>query len=193
MRNVSIWVNDAEWHEINTPTCLRLFQYKGVKRTLNEFLSPKYIHRDNGFFQRGKNIPNLGTNFDLAVKGQVVLMGYSGITAAEEGNGQPFMIFPSLEQAVHWLVKHGYDFYGYESANCRRRKTTPMDFDAENMKYHVMAREYEKSLEEPVVVKNNVVVHPATRPNHQGDPVKQKAKKPTFMDNMMKFLRLFKN
>jgi hypothetical protein len=218
MRNVSIWVNEEDWEHLTTPVCLRLFEYKGNKRTLNEFLSPNYIHRDNGFFQRDKNIPNLGMTFDLGVKGQVVLMGYSSITAAEEGNGQPFMIFHSFERAVHWLVKNGYDFYGDESATRRCRKVVAMDLDAENQKYRSMARGYEKTLVKPVSVQGNVVVHdPAGSPRHvvnivpacetkaptpptppasrvlndQGAPVKQKAKKSSFMDNMMKFLRLF--
>lgn len=219
MRNVSIWVNDAEWHELTTPICIRLFEYKGNKRTLNEFLSPNYIHRDSQLAPRDLNQHGECTSFDLDVKGQVVLMGYSGITAAEEGNGQPFMIFHSFVQAVHWLVKNGYDFYGDESATRRRRKVVSMDFDAENRKYQAMAREYERNLVKPVVVQENNVVNttaesshhdvnivpacetkaptPPTPPvsrvlNDQGAPVKQKVKKPTFMDNMMKFLRLFK-
>ncbi|QHB42083.1 hypothetical protein [Dickeya phage Ds16CZ] len=219
MRNVTIWVNEAEWHELTTPICIRLFEYKGNKRTLNEFLSPNYIHRGSQLAPRDLNQPGECTSFDLDVKGQVVLMGYSGITAAEEGNGQPFMIFHSFERAVNWLVKNGYDFYGDESATRRCRKVVAVDLDAANQKYQAMAREYEKSLVKPVSVQGNVVVHdpagspryvvnivpacetkaptPPTPPasrvlNDQGAPVKQKVKKPTFIDNIMKFLRLFK-
>lgn len=230
MRNVTIWeLNEVISHDI--PPIVRFFQYKGVKRTLNEFLSPVYIYRDGGFFRRDKNIPNLGTNFDLSVKGQVVLMGYGSLEQSEKGQGAPLMVFGSFERAVHWLVRNGYEFFGEESANWRRRKTVAMDLDAENLKYQAIAREYEKSLGNPVVVKDNkyiaavdrqpVNIVPATKDaslgeieeslnrkyveppvaptppasrvlNDQGAPVKQKAKKPTFMDNMMKFLRLFK-
>lgn len=228
MRNVSIWVNEAEWHELTTPICIRLFEYKGNKRTLNEFLSPNYIHRGSQLAPRDLNQPGECTSFDLDVKGQVVLMGYSSITAAEEGNGQPFMIFHSFVRAVHWLVKNGYDFYGDESATRRRRKVVAVDLDAANQMYQAMAREY---LPKPVTVVDNkyvaeaprhtVNIVPATKDaslgeieeslnrkyveppvvptppasrvlNDQGAPVKQKVKKPTFMDNMMKFLRLFK-
>lgn len=217
MRNVSIW----ELNEVisrDTPPIVRLFQYKGVKRTLNEFLSPVYVYRDGGFFRRDKNIPNLGMTFDLSIKGQVVLMGYGSLEQSEKGQGAPLMVFGSFEQAVHWLIRNGYDFYGEESANWRRRKVKSVDLVDLNLMYQAMAREYEKNLVKPVVQENNVVNNatesshhdvnivpacetkaptPPTPPasrvlNDQGAPVKQKAKKPTFMDNMMKFLRLFK-
>lgn len=216
MRNVSIWENTEEWELQSTPTIIRMFQYKGNKRTLNEFLSPNYIHRGSQLAPRDLNQPGECTPFDLGVKGQVVLMGYSSITAAEEGNGQPFKVFHTREQAIHWLVKNFFYFYGDESATRRCRKAVSMDFDAENRKYQAMAREYEKNLVKPVTVVDNKYVAeaprhtvnivpacetkaptPPTPPasrvlNDQGAPVKQKVKKPTFMDNMMKFLRLFK-
>lgn len=154
MRNVTIWeLNEVISHDI--PPIVRFFQYKGVKRTLNEFLSPVYIYRDGGFFRRDKNIPNLGVDFDLGVKGQVVLMGYGSLEQSEKGQGAPLMVFSSFEQAVHWLVRNGYEFFGEESANWRRRKTVAMDLDAENLKYQAIAREYERSLGKPVVVKDN--------------------------------------
>lgn len=217
MRNVSIWeLNEVISHD--TPPIVRLFRYKGVKRTLNEFLSPVYVYRDGGFFRRDKNIPNLGMTFDLSIKGQVVLMGYGSLEQSEKGQGTPLMVFGSFEQAVHWLIRNGYDFYGEESANWRRRKVKSVDLVDLNLMYQAMAREYEKNLVKPVVQENNVVnttsesshhdvnivpacetkaPTPPTPPvsrvlNDQGAPVKQKAKKPTFMDNMMKFLRLFK-
>lgn len=217
MRNVSIWeLNEVISHD--TPPIVRLFQYKGVKRTLNEFLSPVYVYRDGGFFRRDKNIPNLGMAFDLSIKGQVVLMGYGSLEQSEKGQGAPLMVFGSFEQAVHWLIRNGYDFYGEESANWRRRKVKSVDLVDLNLMYQAMAREYEKNLVKPVAQENNVVndatesshhdvnivpacetkaptppTPPASRVlNDQGAPVKQKVKKPTFMDNMMKFLRLFK-
>lgn len=217
MRNVSIWeLNEVISHD--TPPIVRLFQYKGVKRTLNEFLSPVYVYRDGGFFRRDKNIPNLGMTFDLSIKGQVVLMGYGSLEQSEKGQGAPLMVFGSFEQAVHWLIRNGYDFYGEESANWRRRKVKSVDLVDLNLMYQAMAREYEKNLVKPVVQENNVVnttsesshhdvnivpacetkaptppTPPASRVlNDQGAPVKQKVKKPTFMENMMKFLRLFK-
>ena len=161
MRNVSIWVNEAEWQELTTPICIRLFEYKGNKRTLNEFLSPNYIHRGSQLAPRDLNQPGECTSFDLDVKGQVVLMGYSGITAAEEGNGQPFKVFQTRDQAIHWLIKNGYDFYGDESATRRCRKVVSVDLDAANQKYQAMAREYEKNLVKPVVVQGNKVVNDA--------------------------------
>lgn len=217
MRNVSIWeLNEVISHD--TPPIVRLFQYKGAKRTLNEFLSPVYVYRDGGFFRRDKNIPNLGMTFDLSIKGQVVLMGYGSLEQSEKGQGAPLMVFGSFEQAVHWLIRNGYDFYGEESANWRRRKVKSVDLVDLNLMYQAMAREYEKNLVKPVVQENNVVnttsesshhdvnivpacetkaptppTPPASRVlNDQGAPVKQKVKKPTFMENMMKFLRLFK-
>lgn len=166
MRNVSIWTNEEDWEHLTTPVCIRLFQYKGVKNTLNEFLSPNYILRGINLAPRQLDNPGRCSFFDDKLKGQVVLMGYNSISRAEEGNGEPYKVFPSFERAVHWLIKNGYEFYGYESTTKRARKAKAMDFDAENMKYQAMAREYEKFLGEPPVVKN-VVVHPATRPNHQ--------------------------
>lgn len=213
MRNVSIWeLNEVISHD--TPPIVRLFQYKGVKRTLNEFLSPVYVYRDGGFFRRDKNIPNLGMTFDLSIKGQVVLMGYGSLEQSENGQGAPLMVFGSFEQAVHWLIRNGYDFYGEESANWRRRKVKSVDFYAERKKYLDIAHQYEQS-KKSVLIKPCVTVgeevgvvdnsdlnqaikslnptHPASRVlNDQGAPVKQKVKKPTFMENMMKFLRLFK-
>ena len=213
MRNVSIW----ELKEVisrDTPPIVRLFRYKGVKRTLNEFLSPVYVYRDGGFFRRDKNIPNLGMTFDLSIKGQVVLMGYGSLEQSEKGQGAPLMVFGSFEQAVHWLIRNGYDFYGEESANWRRRKVKSVDFYAERKKYLDIAHQYEQS-KKSVLIKPCVTVGeevgvvdnsdlnqaikslnptpPASRVlNDQGAPVKQKVKKPTFMENMMKFLRLFK-
>lgn len=213
MRNVSIW----ELNEVisrDTPPIVRLFRYKGVKRTLNEFLSPVYVYRDGGFFRRDKNIPNLGMTFDLSIKGQVVLMGYGSLEQSENGQGAPLMVFSSFEQAVHWLIRNGYDFYGEESANWRRRKVKSVDFYAERKKYLDIAHQYEQS-KKSVLIKPCVTVGeevgvvdnsdlnqaikslnptpPASRVlNDQGAPVKQKVKKPTFMENMMKFLRLFK-
>ncbi|AXY86654.1 hypothetical protein selz4t1_51 [Salmonella phage selz] len=213
MRNVSIWeLNEVISHD--TPPIVRLFQYKGVKRTLNEFLSPVYVYRDGGFFRRDKNIPNLGMTFDLSIKGQVVLMGYGSLEQSENGQGAPLMVFGSFEQAVHWLIRNGYDFYGEESANWRRRKVKSVDFYAERKKYLDIAHQYEQS-KKSVLIKPCVTVGeevgvvdnsdlnqaikslnptpPASRVlNDQGAPVKQKVKKPTFMENMMKFLRLFK-
>lgn len=217
MRNVSIWeLNEVISHD--TPPIVRLFRYKGVKRTLNEFLSPVYVYRDGGFFRRDKNIPNLGMTFDLSIKGQVVLMGYGSLEQSEKGQGAPLMVFGSFEQAVHWLIRNGYDFYGEESANWRRRKVKSVDLVDLNLMYQAMARDYEKNLVKSVAQENNVVNDatesshhdvnivpacvtkaptPPTPPvsrvlNDQGAPVKQKVKKPTFMENMMKFLRLFK-
>lgn len=217
MRNVSIWTNeDWDWETPTTPVCIRLFQYKGVKNTLNEFLSPDYIHRGTNLAPRHLDVPGRCTFFDDKVKGQVVLMGYNGISLAEEGRGEPYKVFPSLERAVHWLIKNGYEFYGYESATKRARKIKAMDFEAEQKIYIDMAREVEKNLVKPVTVVDNKYIAesplhtvnivpacetkaptPPTPPasrvlNDQGAPVKQKVKKPTFMDNMMKFLRLFK-
>lgn len=157
MRNVTIWeLNEVISHDI--PPVVRLFQYKGVKRTLNEFLSPVYIYRDGGFFRRDKNIPNLGMTFDSSIKGQVVLMGYGSLEQSENGQGAPLMVFGSFEQAVHWLIRNGYEFFGEESANWRRRKVVSMDFDAENLKYQAIAREYEKNLPKPVTVVDNKYV-----------------------------------
>lgn len=145
-------------------------------------------------------------------------MGYGSLEQSEKGQGAPLMVFGSFEQAVHWLIRNGYDFYGEESANWRRRKVKSVDLVDLNLIYQAMAREYEKNLVKPVVQENNVVnttsesshhdvnivpacetkaptppTPPASRVlNDQGAPVKQNAKKPTFMDNMMKFLRLFK-
>lgn len=145
-------------------------------------------------------------------------MGYGSLEQSENGQGAPLMVFGSFEQAVHWLIRNGYDFYGEESANWRRRKVKSVDLVDLNLMYQAMAREYEKNLVKPVAQENNVVndatesshhgvnivpacetkaptppTPPASRVlNDQGAPVKQKAKKPTFMDNMMKFLRLFK-
>ncbi|EHT1484564.1 hypothetical protein KXE51_003544 [Salmonella enterica] len=214
MRNVTIWeLNEVISHDI--PPIVRLFQYKGVKRTLNEFLSPVYIYRDGGFFRRDKNIPNLGMTFDLSIKGQVVLMGYGSLEQTENGQGAPLMVFSSFEQAVHWLIRNGYDFFGEESATRRCRKVVSVDLSDANLMYQNIAREFERSLGNPVAelynnrvcdVPTRVKVVPAcetkaptppTPPasrvlNDQGAPVKQKVKKPTFFDNMMKFLRLFK-
>lgn len=219
MRNVSIWTNeDWDWETPTTPVCIRLFQYKGVKNTLNEFLSPDYIHRGTNLAPRHLDVPGRCTFFDDKVKGQVVLMGYNGISLAEEGRGEPYKVFPSFERAVHWLIKNGYEFYGYESATKRARKIKAMDFEAEQKIYVDMAREVEKSLIKPVTEQaprkleivpavaedrtlgNAQTIKPPVPPippasrllNDQGAPVKEKTKKPTFIDNMMKFLRLFK-
>lgn len=148
MRNVSIWeLNEVISQDI--PPFVRLFQYKGVKRTLNEFLSPSYIYRDEGFFRRDRNIPNLGMKFDIAVKGQVVLMGYGSIEQVEKGSGAPLQIFSSFEQAVHWLIRNGYEFFGEESATRRCRKIVSIDLSDVNLMYQGIAREYEKNLRKP--------------------------------------------
>lgn len=229
MRNVSIWELNDERADFSP--FVRLFTYKGYKGTLNEFLYPDFIHREDHIVPRDRNTLGIVMPCKLFQKGMTVISGYDSLESLEKGKGVPMLVFNTFEQAVNWLVRNGYDYYGEESSHTRRRKAKVVDFDAENRKYQAMAREYEKNLPKPVTVVDNkyvaeaprhaVNIVPATKDaslgeieeslnrkyveppvvptppasrvlNDQGAPVKQKVKKPTFMDNMMKFLRLFK-
>ncbi|AYC62475.1 hypothetical protein vBEcoMSa157lw_00187 [Escherichia phage vB_EcoM_Sa157lw] len=232
MRNVTIW----DYNDIvcDLPPFARLYTYKGNKRTLNEFLYPAYIYRDGHLSPRSLEETGVCTPFDINKKGQAVFIGYSSEDDMVNGRRGLYMVFNTFEQAVNWLFKNGYDFYGEESSTARRRKVKNVDFYAERKKYMDIAHQYEQSKKSvlikpcvtvgedvsvvdnsyldqaikslkptplasgaPVVKHDSSIPTPPTPPasrvlNDQGAPVKQKVKKPTFMDNMMKFLRLFK-
>lgn len=143
MRNVTIWdYNDVV---CDLPPFARLYTYKGNKRTLNEFLYPAYIYRDGHLAPRSLDDTGVCTPFDLNKKGQAVFIGYSSEDDMVNGRRGLYMVFNSFEQAVNWMFKNGYDFYGEESSTARRRKVKNVDFYAERKKYLDIAHQYEQS------------------------------------------------
>lgn len=143
MRNVTIWdYNDVV---CDLPPFARLYTYKGNKRTLNEFLYPAYIYRDGHLAPRSLDDTGVCTPFDLNKKGQAVFIGYSSEDDMVNGRRGLYMVFNSFDQAVNWMFKNGYDFYGEESSTARRRKVKNVDFYAERKKYLDIAHQYEQS------------------------------------------------
>ncbi|CAB5508672.1 hypothetical protein [Salmonella phage Se_EM1] len=155
MRNVTIWdYNDVV---CDLPPFARLYTYKGNKRTLNEFLYPAYIYRDGHLAPRSLEETGVCTPFDINKKGQAVFIGYSSEDDMVNGRRGLYMVFNTFEQAVNWLFKNGYDFYGEESSTARRRKVKNVDFYAERKKYLDIAHQYEQS-KKSVLIKPCVTV-----------------------------------
>lgn len=146
MRNVTIWKFYGPEHNPK-PEYVRMFVYKGVRRTLNEFMYPAFVFRDGGLFPRNNKstLPCVGYAF-ADKKGQAVLMGYS--TAQYEdpkSPGEIHYVFNSLEEAVAYLIKQGYRFYGDESATARRRKAKVQDLVNRHEQYVQIANSVEAS------------------------------------------------
>lgn len=155
MRNVTIWdYNDVV---CDLPPFARLYTYKGNKRTLNEFLYPAYIYRDGHLAPRSLEETGVCTPFDINKKGQAIFIGYSSEDDMVNGRRGLYMVFNTFEQAVNWLFKNGYDFYGEESSTARRRKVKNVDFYAERKKYLDIAHQYEQS-KKSVLIKPCVTV-----------------------------------
>lgn len=212
MRNVIIW--KYEDVDGSMPPFVRMFVYKGVKRTLNEFLYPTYILRGSQLAPRKLDEVGHCTWFNGGIKGQVVLMGYSSEQDLMTGNfGNVLVVCNTHDQAIHWLLKNSYQFYGEESDKKRARKVKAIDHIAIADHYIGIARKYaakqlalQPVLIQPCTLGNAVNKDPDNPAIQVVDAVKvedfgvvgdeeyvsSKPKKPTFMDNMMKFLRLFK-
>lgn len=141
MRNVTIWELNDERADFSP--FVRLFTYKGYKGTLNEFLYPDFIHREDHIVPRDRNTPGIVIPCKLFQKGMTVISGYDSLESLEKGKGVPMLVFNTFEQAVNWLVRNGYDYYGEESSHARRRKAKVVDFYAERRKYIEIARDYE--------------------------------------------------
>ncbi|UJD04926.1 hypothetical protein PWKp5_00183 [Klebsiella phage PWKp5] len=151
MRNVTIWeLNDVV---ADVPPFVRMYTYKGYKGTLNEFLYPNFVHREDHIVPRDRNAPGNAIPCKLFQKGMTVIVGYSSLDCIEKGDGIPMLVFNTFEQAVNWMVRNNYDYYGEESSHARRRKVKAVDFFTERRKYIEIARDYEtmvRSREVPV-------------------------------------------
>lgn len=151
MRNVTIWeLNDVV---VDVPPFVRMYTYKGYKGTLNEFLYPNFVHREDHIVPRNRNTPGNAIPCKLFQKGMTVIVGYSSLDCIEKGDGIPMLVFNTFEQAVNWMVRNNYDYYGEESSHARRRKVKAVDFFTERRKYIEIARDYEtmvRSREVPV-------------------------------------------
>lgn len=141
MRNVIIW--KYEDVDGSMPPFVRMFVYKGVKRTLNEFLYPTYILRGSQLAPRKLDEVGHCTWFNGDIKGQVVIMGYSSEQDLVTGNfGNVLVVCNSHDQAIHWLLKNSYQFYGEESDKKRARKVKAIDHIAIADHYIGIARKY---------------------------------------------------
>lgn len=141
MRNVIIW--KYEDVDGSMPPFVRMFVYKGVKRTLNEFLYPTHILRDSQLAPRKLDEGGHCPWFNGDIKGQVVLMGYSSEQDLVTGNfGNVLVVCNTHDQAIHWLLKNSYQFYGEESDKKRARKVKAVDHIAITDHYIGIARKY---------------------------------------------------
>lgn len=151
MRNVTIWeLNEVV---VDVPPFVRMYTYKGYKGTLNEFLYPNFVHREDHIVPRDRNTPGNAIPCKLFQKGMTVIVGYSSLDCLEKGDGIPMLVFNTFEQAVNWMIRNNYDYYGEESSHARRRKVKAVDFFTERRKYIEIARDYEtmvRSREVPV-------------------------------------------
>lgn len=209
MRNVTIWeLNDVV---VDVPPFVRMYTYKGYKGTLNEFLYPNFVHREDHIVPRNRNTPGNAIPCKLFQKGMTVIVGYSSLDCIEKGDGIPMLVFNTFEQAVNWMVRNNYDYYGEESSHARRRKVKAVDFFTERRKYIEIARDYEtmvRSREVPLppappvplptrVVKDDDSLsrqlrHDSSIPVPESKKISAERKREGFMSNILKFLDIFR-
>ena len=207
MRNVTIWeLNDVV---VDVPPFVRIYTYKGYKGTLNEFLYPNFVHREDHIVPRNRNTPGNAIPCKLFQKGMTVIVGYSSLDCIEKGDGIPMLVFNTFEQAVNWMVRNNYDYYGEESSHARRRKVKAVDFFTERRKYIEIARDYEtmvRSREVPVppyIVNNsdlNTGIIGIKTPTEyvsgiqlpESKNISAERKRKGFMSQILKFLDIFR-
>lgn len=209
MRNVTIWeLNDVV---VDVPPFVRMYTYKGYKRTLNEFLYPNFVHREDHIVPRNRNTPGNAIPCKLFQKGMTVIVGYSSLDCIEKGDGIPMLVFNTFEQAVNWMVRNNYDYYGEESSHARRRKVKAVDFFTERRKYIEIARDYEtmvRSREVPLppappvtpptrVVKDDDSLsrqlrHDSSIPVPESKKISAGRKRGGFLSEILKFLDIFR-
>ncbi len=202
MRNVTIWeLNDVV---ADVPPFVRMYTYKGYKGTLNEFLYPNFVHREDHIVPRDRNAPGNAIPCKLFQKGMTVIVGYSSLDCLEKGDGIPMLVFNTFEQAVNWMVRNNYDYYGEESSHARRRKVKAVDFFTERRKYIEIARDYEtmvRSREVPVppappktrVVKDDdSLSRQSRRDSSESKKISAERKRKGFMSQILKFLDIFR-
>lgn len=209
MRNVTIWeLNDVV---VDVPPFVRMYTYKGHKGTLNEFLYPNFVHREDHIVPRDRNAPGNAIPCKLFQKGMTVIVGYSSLDCIEKGDGIPMLVFNTFEQAVNWMVRNNYDYYGEESSHARRRKVKAVDFFTERRKYIEIARGYETMVRSrevpvppapPVPPQTRVVTdddslsrqlrHDSSIPVPESKKISAGRKRGGFMSEILKFLSIFK-
>lgn len=209
MRNVTIWeLNEVV---VDVPPFVRMYTYKGYKGTLNEFLYPNFVHREDHIVPRDRNTPGNAIPCKLFQKGMTVIIGYSSLDCLEKGEGVPMLVFNTFEQAVNWMIRNNYDYYGEESSHARRRKVKAVDFFTERRKYIEIARDYEtmvRSREVPLppappvppptrVVKDDDSLsrqlrHDSSIPVPESKKISAERKREGFMSNILKFLDIFR-
>lgn len=209
MRNVTIWeLNDVV---VDVPPFVRMYTYKGYKGTLNEFLYPNFVHREDHIVPRNRNTPGNAIPCKLFQKGMTVIVGYSSLDCIEKGDGIPMLVFNTFEQAVNWMVRNNYDYYGEESSHARRRKVKAVDFFTERRKYIEIARDYEtmvRSREVPLppappvppptrVVKDDGSLsrqlrHDSSIPVPESKKISAERKRGGFLSEILKFLDIFR-
>lgn len=207
MRNVTIWeLNEVV---VDVPPFVRMYTYKGYKGTLNEFLYPNFVHREDHIVPRDRNTPGNAIPCKLFQKGMTVIVGYSSLDCLEKGDGIPMLVFNTFEQAVNWMIRNNYDYYGEESSHARRRKVKAVDFFTERRKYIEIARDYEtmvRSREVPVppyIVDNsdlNTGIIGVKTPTEyvsgiqvpESKNISAERKRKGFMSQILKFLDIFR-
>lgn len=113
MRNVTIWKRKGFGNSDIWVT--RVYTYRGVKRTLNQFLSPKYILRDGHICLRDRKADSIG-----ALRREFT--DKKGVTCiVKQNTASGDMIFvavvDSFEAAVAYVMNAGLEFWGDESDN----------------------------------------------------------------------------
>lgn len=207
MRNVTIWeLNDVV---ADVPPFVRMYTYKGYKGTLNEFLYPNFVHREDHIVPRDRNAPGNVIPCKLFQKGMTVIVGYSSLDCIEKGDGIPMLVFNTFEQAVNWMVRNNYDYYGEESSHARRRKVKAVDFFTERRKYIEIARDYETMVRSrevplpPYIVDNsdlNTGIIGIKTPTEyvsgiqvpESKNISAERKRKGFMSQILKFLDIFR-
>lgn len=207
MRNVTIWeLNDVV---ADVPPFVRMYTYKGYKGTLNEFLYPNFVHREDHIVPRDRNAPGNTIPCKLFQKGMTVIVGYSSLDCIEKGDGIPMLVFNTFEQAVNWMIRNNYDYYGEESSHARRRKVKAVDFFTERRKYIEIARDYETMVRSrevplpPYIVDNsdlNTGIIGIKTPTEyvsgiqvpESKNISAERKRKGFMSQILKFLDIFR-
>lgn len=151
MRNVNIWSrDDADWVGDDNMPMIRMFEHKGIERTLNEFLAPCLCYSSSDKEIRNRRGMQEYKRAADAQKGTVVLMGYKTDEARLSGEGELARVCNSMDEAVHWLITNGYEFYGEESTTSRRRKVKVADLEETRIRYQNQARAYGMKMVIPV-------------------------------------------
>ena len=139
MRNVTIWAKYED--DGMLVDMVRLYEFKGRRQTLNEFLLPLYVSTDQLTIALAASKLELNTIKPLK-KGDTLAFVYNSMLDVERNEGRPKFVSDRLPEAINQLIKAGYEFFGDEKRN-QRVRVHGVDQEARQKEYVRIARDYE--------------------------------------------------